>query len=83
VHENTYLGYRDALQAHIQALPGLSDPASARRLAIACNAVIDGLWMEGGTLPSNFAEGEIEQIGLDAVSAILGTALPPPKPAEG
>jgi TetR/AcrR family transcriptional regulator, transcriptional repressor of bet genes len=80
VHEATYLGYRDRLQALIQALPGRADPAQARALAIACNAVIDGLWLEGGTLPDSFAVGEIEQIGLTAISAILGLSLPTPAP---
>ena len=80
VHEATYLGYRDQLQSLIQALPGQSDPAKARRLAIACNAVIDGLWLEGGTLPASFEPDEIEAIGLAAISAILATPLPPPAP---
>lgn len=78
VHEITYLGYRDRLQALIQSLPTQPPPQTARALAIACNAVIDGLWLEGGTLPASFAEGEIEQIGLTAIAAILGTPLPAP-----
>lgn len=78
VHEATYLGYRNRLQALIQALPGKSDPEQARALSIACNAVIDGLWLEGGTLPDSFATGELEQIGLSAIAAILGTELPRP-----
>ncbi|MFN3844979.1 MAG: TetR/AcrR family transcriptional regulator [Paracoccaceae bacterium] len=82
VHETTYLAYRDRLQALIQDLPGKSDPAEARALAIACNAVIDGLWLEGGTLPLSFDEGEVERIGLAAVAAILNTSLPAPRPAH-
>ncbi len=84
VHEATYLGYRDRLQAMIASLPGNEAAEVARPLAIACNAVIDGLWLEGGTLPASFAEGEVERIGLSAVSAILGIALPalPPMPAR-
>lgn len=81
VHEATYLGYRDRLQALIQALPGKGDPAEARALSIACNAVIDGLWLEGGTLPDGFAAGEVERIGLSAIAAILKTPLPLPPPA--
>ncbi|TGD43442.1 TetR family transcriptional regulator [Pseudotabrizicola sediminis] len=81
VHEATYLNYRDRLQALIQALPGKGDPAKARVLSIACNAVIDGLWMEGGTLSDSFAAGEMEQIGLSAIAAILNVPLPPPPPA--
>jgi AcrR family transcriptional regulator len=68
----TYLAYRDRLEALIHALPGNADPARSRTLAIACNAVIDGLWMEGGMLPQAFHPGEPEEIGLTAVRRILG-----------
>ncbi len=81
VHEATYLAYRNRLQALIQALPGKSDLAESRALAIACNAVIDGLWLEGGTLPLSFTEGEVERIGLAAIAAILNTPLPAPRPS--
>ena len=72
VHEATYLAYRNLLQSLIEKLPGKSDPVTARSLAIACNAVIDGLWLEGGALPASFTDGEIERIGKDAIAAILG-----------
>lgn len=76
-HQKTYLAYRDHLQELITALPGKSDLALARSLAIACNAVIDGLWLEGAILPNSFAAGEVERIALDAISAILDTPLTP------
>lgn len=76
IHEATYLGFRDEVQRRIARLPHVTGPDHARRLAIAVNAVIDGLWLEGGTLPGCFAGAEIEEIGLTAVSAILGVALP-------
>lgn len=75
VHAETYLAYRDRLQALIAALPGTGDAARQRALAIACNGVIDGLWLEGSALPGAFAVGELERIGLDAVGAILGQDL--------
>lgn len=75
VHAETYLAYRDRLQALIAALPGTGDAARQRALAIACNGVIDGLWLEGSALPGAFAAGELERIGLDAVGAILGQDL--------
>jgi AcrR family transcriptional regulator len=78
VHEATYLAYRDRLQALIAGLPGVTEAARARELAIAVNAVIDGLWMEGGLLPHAFAPGELERIGLGAAGAILGIALEAP-----
>lgn len=85
VHEQTYLGYRDILESLIAALPRADAGASrCRRDAIACNAVIDGLWMEGSALPEGFATGELVGIGLHAIGAILGTdlagALPTPGP---
>ncbi len=76
VHEQGYRGYRDILEGLIAQLPRAAvSPAQARRDAIACNAVIDGLWLEGSALPDGFAEGELESIGLAAVSAILNIDL--------
>lgn len=75
VHSTAYLGYRDQLQSLIAALPRRADPAQLRADAIACNAVIDGLWLEGSVLPERFEPGEIERIGLASVSAILGFEL--------
>jgi hypothetical protein len=43
--------------------------------AIACNALIDGLWVEGSLLPAAFAPGEVITIGLRSVGAILGVDL--------
>ena len=76
-HAQTYLGYRDRLQALIAALPGDWPEAHARRMAVACNAVIDGLWMEGCALPDAFAPGELAELGIRAVGAILGVDLTP------
>ncbi|MDZ4096661.1 MAG: TetR family transcriptional regulator C-terminal domain-containing protein [Paracoccaceae bacterium] len=82
VHELTYLAYRDLLQGLIADLPGAGDAALLRRQAIACNGVIDGLWLEGCALPDSFGPDELAQIALAAVGAILGhelaTFLPPP-----
>lgn len=75
VHRATYLAYRDHLQALIEALPDRPHCVPSRALAIACNGMIDGLWLEGGVLPDAFAEGELEAIGLGAVGAILGVDL--------
>jgi hypothetical protein len=44
-------------------------------LGIACNAVIDGLWMEGSALPAAFKPGELPQIGLKSIGAIIGMDL--------
>lgn len=78
-HEKTYLHYRDLLQGMIVAALAEAGrtvaAAEARRLAIACNAVIDGLWLEGGALPEAFGTGELARIGLDSVGAIIALPL--------
>jgi TetR/AcrR family transcriptional regulator, transcriptional repressor of bet genes len=82
IHASTYLGYRDLLQDLISALPRPADAVQLRREAIACNAVIDGLWIEGGSLPEGFAPGELPIIGLTSVGAILGVDLLAAHPAD-
>ena len=77
IHRTTYLGFRDLLQSLIAALPQMRDDDELRRLAIACNAVIDGLWMEGSALPEAFAKGELARIGIRSVGAMLGLDLMP------
>ena len=77
IHRQTYLGFRDLLQGLIAALPQARDADETRRLAIACNAVIDGLWMEGSALPDAFAKGELVRIGIRSVGAMLGLDLMP------
>lgn len=78
-HKRTYLQFRQGFEelihaAYIEA-GRIVRPDDCRRLAIACNAVIDGLWMEGGASPSTFDEGELERIGLTSIGAILNLNL--------
>jgi AcrR family transcriptional regulator len=75
LHEAGYLRYRDRLQGLIAALPRPADAARLRADAIACNAVIDGLWLEGSVIPHAFAPQELPRIGLSAIGAILGADL--------
>ena len=78
-HERTYYKFRDRLEVLIAAVLNEAGqprtPQELRHLAIACNAVIDGLWMEGGVLPSAFAPDELPEIGIGSVGAILGIDL--------
>lgn len=83
VHKATYLAFRDRLQALIQQLPGQEDAATARRLSIAINGVLDGLWLEGGLLPGGFEPGEVEAIGLRSVAALLGLTVSDLCPSDG
>jgi AcrR family transcriptional regulator len=79
VHARTYAEFRDHLQGLVaEALREAGRPADVaalRRHAIACNAVIDGLWLEGGMLPGAFGEGELAEIGLDTIGAMLDLPL--------
>ena len=75
VHESSYLAYRNALQELIETLPRATRPGQTRTEAIACNALIDGLWVEGSLLPAAFAPGEVITIGLKSIGAILGIDL--------
>jgi TetR/AcrR family transcriptional regulator, transcriptional repressor of bet genes len=77
VHEVAYLRYRDALEALIAALPRNASAAQLRADAIACNGLIDGLWLEGSILQHAFAPDELVTIGLRSVGAILGIDLMP------
>lgn len=79
MHQRTYAYFRDRLEDLIRDAYGEAErqasDAKFRHLAIACNAVIDGLWLEGGALPDAFAAGELKNIGLDSVGSILGLNL--------
>lgn len=79
IHEQTYHDFRDRLEELITdalAEAGITaTPSRLRQLAIASNAVIDGLWMEGGALPNAFEPGELPEIGLQSVGAIIGIDL--------
>jgi TetR/AcrR family transcriptional regulator, transcriptional repressor of bet genes len=75
VHRVSYLRYRDTLQELIAALPRSRDAACLQKDAIACNAVIDGLWMEGSILTDAFTSAELSEIALRSCGAILGLDL--------
>jgi hypothetical protein len=79
IHEKTYFRFRDQLELLIKDAFAeakiTKDKAALRRDAIVCNALIDGLWLEGGALPASFETGEISELGLVSLSAILGLPL--------
>lgn len=57
-HSQTYLRFREGLEQLIRAALEEAGRTSAkgecRRLAISCNALIDGLWIEGCAMPDEF-----------------------------
>ncbi len=80
IHEQTYCDFRDHLEALIADALSEENIATSskdlRRLAIACNAVIDGLWMEGGALPAAFEPDELPEIAVRSVGAIIKIDFP-------
>ena len=78
-HEKTYIHFRDRIEFlianAIEEQGGKVKEAQLRKLAIACNGVIDGLWLEGSALYDQFSHGELVDIGLMSISRILGIDL--------
>jgi TetR/AcrR family transcriptional repressor of bet genes len=78
-HRDGYLGFRDELEVLIrEALLAAAKPAEpnhTRRHAIAINAIIDGLWLEGCLAGDIFADGELAETGIAAIEAVLGISL--------
>ena len=78
-HERAYVDFRNRLEALIaetlQHEGRTPDAPELRRLAIACNAIIDGLWLEGGALPEAFEPDELVRIGVSSVGTIIGVDL--------
>jgi len=75
VQAATCLGYRDRLQSLIADLPRDALAGWLRSDAIACSAIIDGLWLEGSVLPELSGPGDLERIALRSVGSILGLPL--------
>ncbi|MGB0867136.1 MAG: TetR family transcriptional regulator C-terminal domain-containing protein [Granulosicoccaceae bacterium] len=76
VHRESYLEFRQAcstLVAEVLAERGLkASPLRVEQLAIAINAVLDGLWLEGCLATELFGEQEIAEIGVRSVDDLLG-----------
>ena len=78
MHRATYLDLRNHLEAMIrQALIHAGRPADdSQALAIAANALLDGLWIEAGALPDEFQPDQLKNIGIKALSRLLQIELP-------
>lgn len=85
IHRDAYRAFRDELQvliaAALEAAGRPAGPEELRAEATACNALIDGLWLEGSVLTEEFAEVEMARLGLEKIGALLG--LPLERYAEG
>lgn len=78
-HREGYLGFRDeveALVAEVLLAEGRrASKAELRRDAIAINAIIDGLWIEGCLASDMFEPRELADVGIATVEALLGLNL--------
>lgn len=76
IHRENYLIFRDALEELISGFLAECGrtPASgeSRKLAIAINGLIDGLWLEGSLAQDLFDEHALPRIALESVEALLG-----------
>jgi TetR/AcrR family transcriptional regulator, transcriptional repressor of bet genes len=79
VHRDGYMDYRQDAEVLISQAYVAGGRKMAkqqlRRLGIALNAILDGLWLEGSLSPEEFADGELAEIGMEAASALLGINL--------
>ena len=75
-HWAGYLSYRQILQSLIGELqrPGCG-AAQIEAEAIACNALLDGLWLELSLLPGRLDRAQFQRIGLTSVGALLAVDL--------
>jgi AcrR family transcriptional regulator len=75
-HREGYLGFRDEVEALVAGLLSaqgrVASRAELRSHAIAINAVIDGLWIEGCLAGDMFGQGELADVGIATVEALLG-----------
>lgn len=76
IHRENYLIFRDALEELISGFLtecGRTPAAGeSRKLAIAINGLIDGLWLEGSLAQDLFDDHALPRIALESVEALLG-----------
>lgn len=75
IHRDTYLAFRHEIERLVAEVLGRDGPEEVVRLAIAINALIDGLWLEASLAPDLFADDELGRAGRMAVNALLDCAL--------
>ncbi|AGT09773.1 TetR family transcriptional regulator C-terminal domain-containing protein [Paracoccus aminophilus] len=80
IHDDGHLPYRSALEPMIAAIMAAENRAlpdrRRERLAIALNAVLDGLWLEGCLYKEDRCPEDYVELGLETAEALLGTTLP-------
>lgn len=83
VHARIYTGARKRLQALIHDVLTEAgrdpDQGLCHDMAVACNAVINGLWIEAVRMPPSAEDRPPAPVALMAISAIVGVDLGQPK----
>jgi TetR/AcrR family transcriptional regulator, transcriptional repressor of bet genes len=76
-HARSYLAFRDRLEARIVALLASEGRCAvdSRALAIAANALLDGLWLEMSALPDHFTVAEMNSIAISGIEGLLQISL--------
>jgi len=76
IHKESYLAYRNEIESLIAGVFAFEGRDASRNdlanYAIAVNAVIDGLWLEGCLAGEMFGENDLVAIGIKTVEAVLG-----------
>lgn len=79
IHREGYLGFRNALEGllreYLASAGGDASPENCRWLAIAVNALLDGLWLEGCLAGELFDVGELIDIALVSSERLIGLPL--------
>ena len=76
-HARSYLMFRDRLEGRIIAALAAQgrDTGHSRALAIAGNALLDGLWLEMSALPDHFSQSELNSIAINGFEGLLQISL--------
>lgn len=79
IHARVYAGARKRLQSLIREVLAEAgrdpEPDQCQDMAVACNAVINGLWIEAVRMPPQAEEPLPAPVALMAISAIVGVDL--------
>jgi len=79
IHHEGYLEFRKVLEDLVSDLFAETGKPCSRRdcihYAIKINAIIDGLWLEGCLAEDMFESGELMEIGVEAVGAVIAINL--------
>ncbi|WP_275287316.1 TetR/AcrR family transcriptional regulator [Halomonas elongata] len=70
-YTRTTLAFRDLIHGALEEHGHAPSDTELRRLSVAVNGLIDGLWIEGSLSTETLDINELQTIGLDATSRLL------------